>query len=42
MKIEITNKWMQGAMLMFLSAGALAHGIVVLSYGLWFLGYWPE
>ena len=42
MKIEITNKWMQSALVMFLSLGALAHGVVVLSYALWFMGLWPE
>jgi len=42
MKIEFTSSYMKAAMLMFLSAGAMAHGIVVLSYALWFLGYWPE
>lgn len=41
MKIEMTDKWVQRALVAFLGLGACSYGCMFITYILWFMGVWP-
>lgn len=42
MKIEMTDKWVQRALIAFFGFGACSYACMFATYVMWFAGMWPS